>query len=107
MATSVFLRGSTPVLVVSGIERIHGGLTLGTVFDQLDERVLLVVLRVNLAVHGSQALCGSNDGVFIDRHIGILLAAGLRSGSHAHSEENEEYCSLAVLANLHLAIHKP
>ena len=77
----VFHRGISTILNIFCIERVHRCLTLTRVLDQLNERIFLVVLRVDLAVHGGETLRSGDHGVFVDRHVCIALPPGLCTGN--------------------------
>ena len=90
----VFQSGGAPVLIIFGIQRVHGLLALCTVLDQLNEGVFLVVLRVQGGIDSGHALGGGHHGVFI--HGGAdFLSTGFRTGHlgfHLVSDSVEAVC---------------
>ena len=72
--------GGEAVFVVTGVERIQCALPLSRIFDELDDSIFLVILRVQFGVDGSHTLCGGLDRVFIDGHVRAALSTRLRAG---------------------------
>ena len=73
-------RGSEAVFIVTGVERVQCALPLGGIFDELDDSIFLVILRIQFSVDGGHALCGGLDRILIDGHVCIRLATRLRAG---------------------------
>ena len=65
------------VLAVQLIQRI---LSLGAVLHQLNERVFLVILRVDLLIDGGKPLGGGYQRVLVDGHIRVLFPTRLCAG---------------------------
>ncbi len=72
-------RGGEAVFIVAGVERVQCALPLSGIFDELDDSIFLVILRVQFRVDGGHALCGGLDRVFIDGHVRAALSTRLRA----------------------------
>ena len=77
----VFQRSGTAVFVVLEVQFIQSRLTFGSILDQHDQSVLLVILRIDLCIDGSHAFSGGDHCILIDRYVRIALTAGVRTGN--------------------------
>ena len=68
------------IRIVFRVEFIQFLLAFGAVLDELDQAVLLVILRVDLRVDGSHTLSGGDHGVLVHGHVRVGLSARLRTG---------------------------
>ena len=75
----IFPRGGKAVFVVTLVQGFECALPLSRIFDELDDSVFLVILRVQFGVDGGHTLCGGLDRVFIDGHVRAALSTRLRA----------------------------
>ena len=75
----IFPRGGKAVFVVTLVQGFECALPLSRIFDELDDSVFLVILRVQFRIDGGHTLCGGLDRVFIDGHVRAALSTRLRA----------------------------
>ena len=61
------------------VQLLQRSLSLGTVLHQLNERVFLVILRVDLLIDGGKPLGGGHQRILVDGHIRVLFPTRLRT----------------------------
>ena len=66
---------------ISGIQVSLGGFLFSAIRHQLDERILLVVLLIDLLIDGCHALGRCHNGILVDGNIRIRLSASMRTGN--------------------------
>ena len=77
----IFQRSLPTLGIIALIQVGQRSLPFSAIGDQLDKRILLVVVRINLLIDRRQALCRRNDSVFIHGNVGVTLPACLRTGN--------------------------
>ena len=75
----VFHRRSPALFVVLAVQLIQRSLPFGAVLNQLNERVFLAVLRVDLLIDGGKTFGGGHQRVLVDGYIRVLFSTGLRT----------------------------
>ena len=62
------------------VQLLQRSLSLGAVLHQLNERVFLVILRVDLLIDGGKTFGGGHQRVLVDGHVRVLFPTRLCAG---------------------------
>ena len=73
-------RRSPALFGVLAVELLQRSLPFGAVLNQLNERVFLVVLCIDLLIDGGKPLGGGHQCVLVDGHIRVLFPTCLCAG---------------------------